>query len=136
MDPITVQMFRPSTARMKINQNPYVIFQGASQFSFKLCKTQNSSEIFLLKQCMLWAKKIYNISNFSINVQYFKLLGALMKVHPIPHVIFETTGSGFIQTLHHCSVLWKITPLYFLAETSYTLDKNSPLKWNFGLLSG
>ena len=66
-----------------------------------------------------------------INVQFFRLLGALMKVHPIPHVIFETTGSGFIQTLHHCSLLWKITPLYFLAEISYTLDKNSPLKWNF-----
>ena len=48
-----------------------------------------------------------------INVQFFRLLSALMKVHPIPHAIFETTRSGFIQILHHCSVSWKITPLYF-----------------------
>ena len=55
-----------------------------------------------------------------------------MKVHPIPHAILETTRPGFIQILHLCSVSWKITPLYFLAQTSYTLDKNSPSKWNFG----
>ena len=61
----------------------------------------------------------------------FRLFGALMKVHPIPHVIFETTRSGIIQILHHCSVSWKITPLYFLAQTSYILDKNSPSKWMF-----
>ena len=35
------------------------------------------------------------------------------------------------QILHHCSVPWEITPLFFLAQTSYTLDKNSPLEWNF-----
>ena len=35
MDPIKVQIFRLSTARMKINQIPYVIFQVRSQFSFK-----------------------------------------------------------------------------------------------------
>ena len=29
-----------------------------------------------------------------INVQFFRLLGALMNVHPIPHAIFETTRSG------------------------------------------
>ena len=39
MDPIKVQIFRLSTARMKINQIPYVIFQATSQFSFKLCNT-------------------------------------------------------------------------------------------------
>ena len=31
----------------------------------------------------------------------FQILSALMKVHPILHTIFETTRSGFIQTLHH-----------------------------------
>ena len=35
----------------------------------------------------------------------------------IPHAIFETTRSRFIQILHHCSVSRKITPLYiFLAQ--------------------
>ena len=33
--------------------------------------------------------------------------------------------------MHHCSVSWKINPLYFLAQTLYTLEKKSPLKWNF-----
>ena len=61
----------------------------------------------------------------------FQTLSALMKVHAVPHAIFETTRSGFIQILHHCSVSWKITPQYFLAQTSYTLDKKSPPKWNF-----
>ena len=39
-----------------------------------------------------------------------------MKVHPIPHAIFETARSGFIQIFHHCSVSWKITPLYFFSS--------------------
>ena len=54
-----------------------------------------------------------------------------MKVHPIPHAIFETTRSGFIQILHHCSVLWKVNLLYFVAQTLYTLNKKSPSKRNF-----
>ena len=36
MEPIKVQIFRPSTARVKINQISYVIFQATSQFSFTL----------------------------------------------------------------------------------------------------
>ena len=59
-------------------------------------------------------------------------MSAPMQVHPIPHAIFETTRPGFIQILHHCSMSWKITPLYFLTQTSYTSDKNSPSKWNVG----
>ena len=43
-----------------------------------------------------------------------------MKVHQIPDAIFETTGLGFIQILHHCS-----------AQTLYTLDKKNPSKGNF-----
>ena len=31
-----------------------------------------------------------------------------MKVHPIPHAIFETARSRFVQILHHCSVSSKI----------------------------
>ena len=38
-EPIIVQIFRLSTAWMKINQIPYVIFQAASQLSFKFCIT-------------------------------------------------------------------------------------------------
>ena len=38
-EPIKVQIFSLSTAHMKINQIPYVIFQATSQFSFKFCIT-------------------------------------------------------------------------------------------------
>ena len=54
-----------------------------------------------------------------------------MKVQPIPHVSFETARSGFIQTLHHCSVSWNIIPQYFFISNLYTLDRKSPSKWNF-----
>ena len=60
-----------------------------------------------------------------------RLLRTVMEVHPVAHAIFETTRPGFIQILHHCLVSWKITPLYFLSQTAYTLDKNSSSKWNF-----
>ena len=54
-----------------------------------------------------------------------------MKIYPIPHLIFETTRSRFIQILHHFSVSWNIIPLYLFISNLYTLDKNSPSKWNF-----
>ena len=58
-------------------------------------------------------------------------LKGLMKLHPIPHAIFETARSRFIQVLHHCLVSWKINSLYFFSSNLYTLDKNSPSNWNF-----
>ena len=70
-----------------------------------------------------------------IKVQFFRILSALMKVHPISNAIFETARSGFIQILHHWPVSWKVTPLHFLAQTSCTLDKNSHQNKISGLLS-
>ena len=49
-----------------------------------------------------------------------------MKVHSIPQVFFETASSEFIQILRHCLVLSKVTCLYSLAQTLYTLEKKSP----------
>ena len=67
-----------------------------------------------------------------IKVQFFRLLRALIKVHPVPHTLFEATRSKFIQILYHCSVSWKITSFcIFLLQTLYTLDKKSPSKRNF-----
>ena len=60
---------------------------------------------------------IRNIIRFgqkeSIKVQFLRLLSALMSVNPIPHYIFETTRSGFIQILHHSSASRKITTVNF-----------------------
>ena len=118
-----MQIFRLSTARMKINQIPYVIFQTTSQFSFKFCITfQYHDTKFLwnfLAELLCFGQKE------PIKVQILRLLCALMKVHPISHASFETTRSRSIQILHHCcSVSWKITPLYFFFSSNlYTLDK-------------
>ena len=110
---IKVQFFRLSTACMKINQIPYVIFQARSQFSFKFCKTP---EIFCVKHYMLWTERANQHIVFH-----------LMRVHPIARAIFETTKDlfNFCITVqcHERSLLY-----IFLAQTSYTLDKNSPLK--------
>ena len=46
---------------------------------------------------MLWTKGGHQCA-------IFRRFGALRKVHTIPHAIFETTRSGFIQILHHCPV--------------------------------
>ena len=69
---------------------------------------------------MLWTKRAH---------QKYKILSALMKVHPIPHDSFETTRSRFIQILHHCS-------LYFLSQTLILWTKRAHRSEIFRLLSG
>ena len=80
---------------MKIIQIPYVIFPATNQFSLIfappfIVTAHNFYERSLLKHYMLCIKR-------AINVQLFRLLSALMKVHPIPHAIFETTWSGLFK---------------------------------------
>ena len=68
--------------------------------------------------------------NKSPTFQTFKC--ALVKICKIPHVIFESTSHlFFLQILHQYSVPSKITPLYVLAQTCYTLVKSSSLKCKF-----
>ena len=129
-----MQIIRLSTARMQINQIPYVIFQATSQFSFKF---------YITLQChntkFLWnflAGLLCFGQKEPIKVQILTLLCVLMRVHPIPHARFQTTRSRFIQILYHCSVSWKITPLYFLSLNLYTLDKKQfsdfwMVRWKF-----
>ena len=72
-----------------------------------------------------------------INVQFFRLLGALMKVHPIPRAIFQTKRSGLNKILHHCSVSLKVAPLYFFWLKLHILwTKIAHQSEIFGLLSG
>ena len=63
-----------------------------------------------------------------VKVQFFRLLSALMKVNPIPHAIFETKRSGLIQIFHHCSVSWKITPLYFCTSNLVYFAQKEPIE--------
>ena len=129
-----MQIIRLSTARMKINQIPYVIFQATSQFSFKFCITFQCHDTKFLWNFL--AELLRFGQKEPIKVQILRLLCALMKVHPIPRASFETTRSRFSQILHHCSVSWKITPLYFFSSGLYTLDKNQfsdflMVRWKF-----
>ena len=69
--PIKVQIFRLSTACMKISQIPYVIFQATSQFYFKFCISLQCHDtkflwIFLTKtlQYMLWTKRAHQCTIF------------------------------------------------------------------------
>ena len=124
-EPIKVQIFRLSTARMKINQIPNVILQVTSQFSCKFCIALQCHDTWFLWKFL--GETLYSLDKEPIKVQFFRLLSALRKFHPIPHAIFESTRSEeFIQILHHCSLPWNTTPLYV-----FTLDKESPSKWNF-----
>ena len=67
----------------------------------------------------------------SVKVQFFRISSALMKVHPIPHAIFETSRSGIIQTLYHCSVSWKITPLYFCSSNLVYFEQDELIENRF-----
>ena len=65
--------FQTFTARMEINQIPYVILQVMSHFSFKSCITLKCHDICHI---MCFGQK------GSIKVQFFRLLSALWKVYP------------------------------------------------------
>ena len=66
-----------------------------------------------------------------IEVPCFRLLSALIKVHPIPHAIFDTKSSEFIQILHHCSVSWKTTPLYFYSSNLAYFEQRDLIEMTF-----
>ena len=57
-----------------------------------------------------------------------------MKVHPIPDASFESTRSGFIQILHHCSVPCLLC--IFLSQTFILWTKRAHRSEIFRLLSG
>ena len=122
-----MQIFRLSTARMKINQILISFFEP--RVSFPLNFLSVSWHIISLKFSS------WNIICFGqkelINIQFFRLLTVLMKVHPIPHAIFETIRSGLIQILYHCSVSWKTTLLYFFSSNLIYFRQKEPIKVKF-----
>ena len=61
----------------------------------------------------------------------FQTLSALWNFTQLIMLFLKPQGQGLFRfCMHHCSMSWKVTPLYFLAQTSYTLRKNSPSVWN------
>ena len=51
-----------------------------------------------------------------------------MKVHPIPHIIFEIKKAGCIQILHCCLVSSKIAPLQFFSSNLIYFLQKYPIK--------
>ena len=133
-NPIKVEFFRHSLARLKISQIHYVILQVTSRFSFKF---------YITLQChgtSLWnflAETLYALDQKSSSTNNFQTLSAVTKVHPIPHIVFGTTWLRFIRILHPCSVLWKITLVYFFGSIPHILwTKVAHESEIFGILSG
>ena len=112
--PIKEHIFRLATARVKVHQIPDDIFQIKSQFFFQSLNFSVSWKIILLyffswNAICFWQRQ-------QINVQIFRLATARIKILRILHVIFgnKRKESVFLQTLHHSSLSWDITLLYFL----------------------
>ena len=112
-----VPMFTLSSVLVKISQIPHVIFQTTSQFFLKFC-------------VMLYTLQERNQSK----CKFLRLLSPRIKIHQIL-VIFWNNGSVFLQILHHSSVPWHVTRLYFLAKILYTFNKRSLSKYKFGEIS-
>ena len=62
-------------------------------------------------------------------MQISRLSTAQVKVHQNCSCYFSNEKSAFLQSLDLFSVSWEIILLYFLAETSYTIEKSGTSKW-------
>ena len=94
---IKVQIFRLSSARIKIHQILYVNFETTSQLLFKFCIILHSSVNFKLIHFLLWIKESHQSPNFKT----FECSG---KNLPNSSYHFPNHKSVFLQILHHSSV--------------------------------
>ena len=81
----------------------------------------NSSVFFQLKPHMLWTKRAHRS-------EIFRLLSGRVKIHQIPHVIFETTTQFFFKRSITLQCHERYLFCTFLTETLYDLVKRSPSK--------
>ena len=79
---------------------------------------------FKLIHFQLWTKESHQSPNF----ETFKCSGENL---PYSSCHFPNHKSVFLQILHHSSVSWKITPLYFLGQTLNTLHNRNQWKCKF-----
>ena len=79
--------------------------------------------------------KIISLDNKRL-LMYKFLYFWVLKWKLIPHSIFETTRSGFIQILHHCSLSWKNFSVFFLAQPCIIWTKITYQRELLGFLSG
>ena len=89
--------------------------------SFFIVMTHNSSVNFKVIHFLLWAKGSHQSSNFDT----FKCSGENLQ-NSSCH--FPSNKSVFLQILHHSSMSWKITPLYFFSSNNIYFAQNEPIK--------
>ena len=81
--------------------------------------------MFWIKHDMLLIRRAYQST-------IFLTFGSVaMKVHPIPHAIFETTRPGFIKFCMTVQFHERELLCIFVAQTFYTLNKKSSWNRNF-----
>ena len=88
--------------------------------SFFIVMTHNASVNFKVIHFLLWAKG----SHQSSNLDTFQCSG-----ENFPNSChFPSNKSVFIQILHHSSISWKISPLYFFSSNKKYFAQKGPIK--------
>ena len=89
--------------------------------SFSIVMTHNSTVNLELIHFLLWTKGSYQSSNFDT----FECSGENLQ-NSSCH--FPSNKSVFLQILHHSSMSWKITPLYFFSSNNICFAQKEPIK--------
>ena len=90
--------------------------------SFFIVLTHNSSVNFKLIHFLLWTKGSHQSSNFDTSEYSGQNLPNSSCHFPINKSVF------FFQILHHSSMSWKITPLYFFSSNNIYFAQKEPIK--------
>ena len=83
--------------------------------------TRNSSANFKVIRFLLWAKGSHQSSNFDT-------LECSVENLPNSSCHLPSNKSVFLQILHHSSMSWKITPLYFFSSSNIYFAQKEPIK--------
>ena len=89
--------------------------------SFFIGITRNSSVNFKVIHFLLWTKVSHQSSNFDTCESSGENL-------PNSSSHFPSNKSVFLQILHHSSMSWKITPLYFFSSNNIYFAQKEPIK--------
>ena len=98
------------------------VSSSTSFVSFFIVMTHSSTVNFKPIHFLLWTKGSHQSSNFVT----FKCSGENL---PNSSGHFPSNKSVFLQILHHSSLSWKITPLYFFSSNNIYFPQKEPIKW-------
>ena len=105
--------FLMSVVKRQVNSSSVLV-------SFFIAMTYNSSVNFMLIHFLLWAKECHQSPNFDT----FHCSGENL---PNSLCIFPNHKWVFFQLLHHSSMSWKITSLYFFSSNNRYFAQKEPI---------